>query len=304
MRDYNLLYLINQGIKNIWTNRVLSITSIAVMTTCLIFVGSAYLFTVNVENMLKYLQEQNEIIVFLYDIDDANRTEQVESAKTKINQLSNIRSYTYISKEQGLEDLRLEWGEQAYLLDGFEQRNTLPDSFNISIINIELMDQTVKGLEDIVEIEIVRATTDSATTLTQLNNIVITFGWALIIALSIISMVIVSNAIKATIFTRRKEINTMKYVGATNTFIRTPFVVEGFVMGVMSSGFAYVIVWQSYEYALKNLTQNATAFLDEIYKTLIPFQDVALNIGITFAVIGAFLGTVGSSISSRKHTNV
>ncbi|MEG1028413.1 MAG: FtsX-like permease family protein, partial [Oscillospiraceae bacterium] len=163
---------------------------------------------------------------------------------------------------------------------------------------------TVEKLQKIQGIYSVQASNEVSDTLTYIQKTVNTFGYALILALAIISLVIITNTIRATIFTRRKEINIMKFVGATNSFIRVPFVVEGFLLGLISATLSFLIIWGSYTYLTDAFTRGTTMFLQAAFDSIIPFKDVALNIGVSFLLCGTLLGMIGSSISIRNHVKV
>ncbi|MEG0894614.1 MAG: permease-like cell division protein FtsX [Oscillospiraceae bacterium] len=293
-------YLVKEGFRNVWNNRVMSFTSIAVLATCLIIVGAAYLITENVNNMVFYIESQSEMVAFLDDVDDAGLL-QIEN---KIKSIDNIRSYVYVSKEDGLLQAKQMLGESGYLLDGMEDRNTIPALFEIKVKDLELTRDTVEKLQKIQGIYSVQASNEVSDTLTYIQKTVNTFGYALILALAIISLVIITNTIRATIFTRRKEINIMKFVGATNSFIRVPFVVEGFLLGLISATLSFLIIWGSYTYLTDAFTRGTTMFLQAAFDSIIPFKDVALNIGVSFLLCGTLLGMIGSSISIRNHVKV
>ena len=195
-------------------------------------------------------------------------------------------------------------GEAGYLLDGIKDRNYIPDTFVLTINDLSKVRETQSEIEKIDGVDIVVASTEVSDTLTGFQNMINTLGTAIILALSVISLVIVSNTIRATIFARRKEINIMKFVGATNAFIKIPFITEGFLLGLISAIIAFLIVWGSYQYVISIFTTDASAWLQSAFESLIPFKDVALEVGIFFAVVGICIGTIGSFISIRKHARV
>ncbi len=301
MKTSSLRYLIKEGARNIWSNRIMSFTSMGVLTTCLLLVGAAYLITVNVNSMVRYVEDQNEMSVFLAEgIEKA----EVSSIQKQISNLRNVVKVDYISKEEGLENMKESFGEDAYLIDDLKDRNPIPETFVVKVEDISLTARTKSDLEAIPGIEDVRASSAVADTMTRLQQIVGTFGSAIILALGIISLVIISNTIRATIFTRRKEINIMKFVGATNSFIRIPFVVEGFLLGLFSASIAFLIIWGSYHYLVDSLKTGASAFLNEVFQSIIPFDELALSLGVFFGITGTVLGMFGSLISMRKHIKV
>lgn len=300
MKFSGFKYLTKEGCKNVWRNRVMSFTSIGVLTTCLIIVGAAYLITVNVNSVVKYIEGQSEMVVIVEEIDQAATT-QLEN---NIKSIENIKSYNYISKEQALQNEMERLGDSAHLLEGYTDRNPLPAIFEIKVKDLSKTRDTAATLRELAGVESVQASDDVADTLTYMQNTVNTFGSALIIVLAIISMVIISNTIRATIFARRKEINIMKYVGATNSFIRIPFLVEGFLLGLISATIAFLVIWGGYQYLMGANTSGMTIWIKSMFDSLIPFKDIALDLGLFFGITGTMLGMIGSGISIRNHARV
>lgn len=374
MKASGVKYLVKEGVRNLWSNRVMAFTSVGVLTTCLLIVGAAYLLTVNVSNMVSYVETQSEMSVFLKDFDrpdvadsaDAKETEDakeikdeedakdakegtasdagkassgdtapaeateaedgvdegttesdsLESAKAalrlemiatieqQIRANSNVATCEYVSKEQGMENTKVLLGESGYLLDGIKDRNYIPDTFIITVNEIENTAQTKAELEKIEGVDMIMASTEVSDTLTYVQSTVNMLGGAIIIALAIISVVIISNTIRATIFARRKEINIMKFVGATNSFIRIPFLVEGFFLGLISAIISYALIWGGYTYLLQAFTGDVSTWLNSVFENIIPFSDLATELIIFFGVTGTVLGSIGSAISIRNHARV
>ncbi len=331
MKGSSFKYLLKEGIKNLWTNRVMAFTSVGVLTTCLLIVGAAYLLTANVDSMVRYVQGQSEMSIFLTEFvkpeseqtppaegetakpDDtqiektdtyASNEDRVRALKAQVEANKNVKSCEYISKEQGLENTKTMLGDKGYLLDGIKDRNYIPDTFVITLNDVSLTAETKSELEKITEIELIVASTTVSDTLTYIQRTINTLGTAIIIALGIISLVIISNTIRATIFTRRKEINIMKFVGATNSFIRIPFIVEGFMLGLISAALSYLIIWGSYSYLIQAFTTDVSVWLNSAFSSIIPFNDIAANLALFFVLTGTFLGSIGSVISIRNHAKV
>ena len=301
MKASGFKYLLKEGVRNLWTNRLMSITSIGILTTCLLLVGAAYLVTLNVNSMVTFVEGQSEMSVFVIRDTGEERVQQIQQ---EIESNSNVASVTFVSKEEGLERTKESFGDQGYLLDDLEGRNPIPDMFVVKVKEISQTASTREVLENIEGVEKVNAATEVADTLTNVRNIVGTLGSTIILALGIISLVIISNTIRATIFARRKEINIMKFVGATNSFIRIPFLVGGFMLGLFSALLAYLIIWGCYSYLVSHLTLDATSFLQSAFDNIIPFQEIALNLALFFGITGTVLGMFGSAISIRKHVKV
>ena len=150
----------------------------------------------------------------------------------------------------------------------------------------------------------ISAPTGAADTISSLKNTAAVFGMVILLALIIVSLVIISNTIRATIFTRRTEIGIMKQVGATNNFIRIPFLVEGMTLGLISAAVAFIIVWVGYETVIKLLNQGVSGFLSEMYKNIIPFSNICWMMALCFLISGILTGAIGSVLSLRKHLKV
>lgn len=332
MKSSSFKYLLKEGIKNLWSNRVMAFTSVGILTTCLLIVGAAYLITENVNSMVTYVQGQSEMSIFLNEFgqpkptqkaeakpdkaDDAqnkaqqdrvvyaSNEERIKAVKAEIVKNANIKSCKYISKDQGLENTKDMLGDKGYLLDGISDRNYIPDTFVITLKDVSQTEKTQKELEKNTEVELVVASTTLADTLTYIQRTINTVGSGIIIALAVISLVIVSNTIRATIFARRKEINIMKFVGATNSFIKIPFIVEGFTLGLISALLAFLLIWGSYSYVTQAFTTNVSAWLTSAFNSIIPFKAIAKNLALFFILTGTILGSIGSAISIRNHAKV
>ncbi len=300
MKGSSFKYLIKEGSKNLWNNRVMSFTSIGVLTTCLIIVGVAYLITANVNSMVGYVENQSEMVAFLKNVEK----DKIDEIETSLKATPNISSIKFISKEQGLANNKEMLGDDAHLLDDLAGRNPLPDSYTIKVKDLSKTSETVTAIQKIDGVESVLASNDVADTLTFIQSKINTFGTALILALAVISLVIIANTIRATIFTRRKEINIMKYVGATNSFIRIPFIVEGFLLGVISALMAFLIVWGSYTYLTSEFITGGTVWIQAAFQSILPFKSVAPNLFGFFILTGTVLGMMGSGLSIRNHARV
>jgi cell division transport system permease protein len=300
MKISSLSYLIRQGLKNIWRNRLMSITAIGVLTVCLVMVGAAELLSLNINNLVDFVQRENEMVVFLQDGLDEETAVEI-GAEIKAN--DNVDQITYVSSAEAMEEQRKALGENGDLLDGLDS-DLLPAKYVVSVRQISEFEETVSELSKIDGVMSVSAATDIASTLTDVGKMVSTFGIAVIAALAIIAVVIIVNTIKATIFSRRKEINIMRYVGATNAFIRIPFVIEGMVLGTVSAILSIACVALGYQGILRYLMGEQTGWLQSAFQQVVPFESVALPLGGGFLTAGILIGVFGSMISMRKYVKV
>ena len=296
MRASSFRYLLKEGLRNMWRNRVMSLTSIGVLTTCLLIVGAAFLLTVNVNSMVKYVEGQSEMCVYMKE---GLTEEDLTQAEEAIRAVPNVKEVTFISKEEGLENTKESFGDEGYLLEGYEgEDNPIPDSFVVKVNEIDQTRDTQKALQEIAGVDVVNASGEVADTLSYVQNTVVTLGTVVIIALAVISLVIISNTIRATIFTRRKEINIMKFVGATNWFIRWPFIIEGLIIGAIAATLSYFGSWYIYTYFVDNVFAGIN-----IVK-LLDFESIKGLLILIFYGTGLFIGIAGSSLAIRKYLRV
>lgn len=301
MKLSGLRYLNKQGLENIWKNRMMAFASFCVLLVSLLLVGLSVLLFMNLNSIVGNMENKNEVIVFLDPEITAIQTENVQS---RLEQIDNIDNISFYSKEEAFDSMKDSMNEYANVFDSMGDDNPLPDSFRIRIKNIEYTEETVSLIEEIDNIYSIRAPYDFVNVLSEISNILTWAATVVIIALIIVSMVIISNTTKASVFARRNEISIMKYVGATNAFIRIPFFVEGMVTGFAAGFAATIITWIGYD-ALVDLLTSETNFLNVIgMGSIIEFWDVAPMVALCYILAGGLIGALGSVISTRKHLNV
>lgn len=301
MRTSSLGYLIKEGARNIYANRLMSVASIGTLVACLVLIGSAVLFSLDVNNVVGVMEAQNEIVAFLYDsVTDS----EIEDLTKELEQMDNVQSVRFISKEEGLTQWLEELGEDGELLQDFYDDNFVPNSYSIKVKDLVRMEETVKTIEGMAEVEKVNAPYEVAATLTSIKNGVYIGGFAIVAILGVVSLIIIANTIKITVFNRRKEINIMKFVGATDSFIRLPFVVEGLILGLVSATIAFLMLWAGYGYVLSEIMQSQTSWVQMVSQNLIVFKDIALPLYGGFVLMGVTIGVGGSMVFVRKHLKV
>lgn len=225
--------------------------------------------------------------------------------QAQIQSISNVEDVSFVSKDEGIESMKDQLGDQAELLDDYEgEENPLNDSFTIRVKDLTKLSDTIEQVSGLEGIETVSAANSVAKTLTQIRHIVNVAGWSLVAALAIVSLVIITNTIRASIFSRRKELNIMSYVGATKSFIRFPFVVEGICLGLISAVIAYGLITLGYTAVMNKLLGQQTGWLGSAIQSLIPYSQIALEMGIFFLASSVLIGVIGSTISIRSHIKV
>lgn len=310
MKLSGIRYLSKQGIENIWKNRMMAFASFCVLLVSLLLVGLSVLLFMNLNSIIGGIENKNEVIVFLNPEITEAQTEQVQA---KLEQIDNIGDISFYSKEDAMKSMKESMADYASVLDSLDE-NPLPDSFRIRIKDISYTSETVTAIRDIDKdnleysdmglIYSIRAPYDFVNILSEIRQIVTWVAAAIIIALAIVSMVIISNTTKASVFARRNEISIMKYVGATNAFIRIPFFVEGMVTGFAAGIVATIITWIGYD-ALIDLLTNEVNLLNVIgMGSVIPFGKIAIKVIVVYILAGGLVGALGSVISTRRHLDV
>ncbi|WP_352418684.1 permease-like cell division protein FtsX [Proteiniborus sp.] len=290
--------IIKQGFVGMWRNRTMSIASIGSVGATLTILGMILILILNINTAANTTQKQfDEIQVYLKD---ELTDEEIEKIGQAINDCEGVNSVIFQSKEQALEIMKEQWGDQGYLLEGLEE-NPLPNSYIIQLQDIEYADLVVnqiKGLESIEEIKYYK---DIVEKLMSVANFVRIGGLVLIGILVFISVFIISNTVKITVAARRREIGIMKYVGATNGYIRGPFMVEGVLLGLVGTSISILITFYGYKYLVNALNEKLYV-LFTVY--MIPPQVMVNDIAIIFIAIGVGIGLLGSIISLKKFLNV
>lgn len=301
MKLSGIQYLAGQGIENIWKNRMMSFASFCVLLVSILMVGLASLFYINITSMIGSVAGKNEVIVYIQD--DATEEDEA-SLKTQLEKIGNMTEISFYSKDQAFEDLKKSMSDYEVLFDSLGNDNPLIDSYRIKIADINHMDDTVAQIQKLDFVSSVRAPYDFVNILIQLRKIITIIALAVIAALCVVSVIIISNTTKASVFARREEIMIMKYVGATNAFIRIPFFIEGMITGFMAGLVALILTWLSYDSTVDLLT-NQVDILNIIgVGSIISFRQIIVPVALCYLAAGAFVGALGSTISTRKHLNV
>lgn len=291
MKRYNIFYFIGQAISSMWRNGVMTFASIAVLMSLLVVIGGFTMLVVNIDANLDKIGDMNQIVVFCDR--DATEEEIVEIGNA-INKLDNVDTVERITKAQGLKQLK-EQDPNLYN-DVTDENNPLSDSFVITYFNNDKVADLDYLLWNIPGIIRVNNRLELATTIENLKSgVMLIFVWFLAI-LAVVSLFIIINTIKISVFSRRNEISIMRYVGATGWFISLPFIFEGIFIGLFASVIGYFIEWYVYSY-VENMV--ASDYLQMI--TIIQFNDIKDIVLIGFIGIGVVTGIIGSSITLGKY---
>lgn len=290
--------MIKQGFIGLWRNRGMSIASISSVTASLLVLGVIITLVINMNNIALMGQSQfDNIQVYL---EEELESEKIDSIGTELENIQGVSHVEYESQDDALEKMKESWGDQGYLLDTLEN-NPLPNSYIVYFQELEASQSVVQNIQGMSGVNEVRYYQDVIDNLINIADFVQVAGLFLIVILGLIAIFIISNTIKLTLNARRQEITIMKYVGATNWFIRWPFVIEGIVLGLIGALIALTVVNFGYNYVYDMVyTRFYSLFAEYIVSTEVMLQQISLM----FVVLGIGVGILGSLISMRKHLKV
>ena len=295
-KAYSPLYFIGQAIKGLWRNGVMSFASVAVLMSCLVVMGGFALLVLNIDVNLDQLKLLNQIVIFAdYDA----TPEQLDAVERQIWNLDNVKSVTHVTKDEALEGM-IESEEDAQVYeDIIGENNPLSDEYVIEYEDVDKISELTFQLSQIDGVRKISQRLDLATQLESVKNgVLMVFLWFLVI-LMIISIFIIVNTIKLSVFARRHEITVMRYVGATGWFITLPFVIEGIILGVIAGGIGYLIEWYAYHYIEKMVASGAMSMI-----SILSYGDIGGIVLAGFLGVGIVTGIVGSVVSLGKYLKV
>ena len=287
-------YLTKEGFRNIRVNHLMSIASIAVLMSCLVMMGAAFMVIVNVNNVMSEIESQNVVMVYLKD---EVQGEALTEMREKITLMQNVKKCEFVDKETAFKQQLEELDTDATYFEGVE--NPLPDLFKVSVSDMTKFDKTVAELKTLDGVDSVRDNREIAQTLVKIRQTIFYVSIGVIAVLLLISLFIIANTVRITMYSRRLEINIMKSVGATNWFIRWPFMVEGMVLGAISGILSLAVVWGLYRLVQPSVSSMLTMVSRGF--TTVSFLDYIVYILVAFLVIGIVSGGIGSLISIQKY---
>lgn len=301
MKWSSFRYLTKQGLHNLRANRLMSLASIGVLTACLLLTGIAGLFSANVNSLVEYLGDQNETVVYL---DQGLSDEQLASVDQTLRSMPGLAAVTYVSQEEVLETYKGYMSEYADLFNDFEEDNPFHANYRVVLEDLNRMDEMIAQLEQIDGVYTVSAPTQLSSVFLTIQRAVTYAGWALVAVLALVSVVVISNTIRLTVFARRKEINIMKYVGATNGFIRWPFFVEGTSVGLISGLLAAGLVIGAYALVVNKVGAMSGFWGPILGSCLLSVGQVWPIVLGAFLIFGVIIGSIGTATSIRKYLEV
>lgn len=293
MKLYNFRYLLKEGFRNLKGNRTMTIASVAVLVSCLILTGAAMLFSLNIGVAMESIEGNNSITVYLRE--DMPTLESVQVGE-QLRKIDNIAECEFVSKDEALESMMELLGDDGTVLEGLTgSENFLPDAYDISMVDLTKYDETIQEIKAVDGVDHITDYSDIANKLTDLDNLVTMVGFWVVLLLGIVSLFIIANTIRVTMYSRRMEISIMKSVGATNWFVRWPFVVEGIVIGLTAGILASVLLFVLYNSVMQVISGIAAFF------TPIPMSQLLVPYTLGFMAAGAAFGAIGGVISIGRY---
>ena len=288
-------YLIREGFRSITTHGFMSFASVTIIMAYLIIMGSVSLLSLNIDALIKDLESQNEIVVFVDEaLSDEEAAREIEKS---IATIENISSVEFVPRGEAMNNFMSRYDEA--LMEGIDE-TVFRHRYVVHLTDIALMSQTKLELESLKGVAKVNAHLDYAQSFVTIRNVVSVVSLVLIVILVFVSFFIMSNTIKLATFGRREEIAIMKMVGATNSFIRLPFVIEGLILGMLGGGLAFLAEWGLYNLVTGKLVGSLTGSLLNV----VPFQSVALEIFIIYMAIGILVGVFGGVNAIKNYLKV
>lgn len=300
MRTSNVTYLVKKGISSVWKNLLMSFASFSILMVSLLLVGCSVLLMMNVNTIMKNIEDTNEIAIYLGEDVTQKQKDHIRAVLEKNGEISEV---TYRSKEEALEEFRGNMAEYSELLDYLDE-NPMPETFLVRVSDISRIRHVVTEINSIEGVEKVQAPYDFAGILIEIRNTFSIIAGAVLLALVIVSIVIVSNTIRTSVFSRRNEISIMRYVGATSGFIKTPFFVEGMFIGILAGAAAWGLTWVVYDAVFSLFSTDLTLWQMFGFYGLIPFSDIMWIVLAVNCCAGALLGAVGTVFSTGKYLKV
>lgn len=292
-----ILYSLKQGIKGVFHNKTMSFISTMSVTASLIILGIVLTIVLNINQFINSAKDEiNEVRVEIKsDLDDDARIE----LKTEMDEIEGINNIEFKTKETSFNEMKKSWGEDAYLLDGVD--NPLEDCYILTIDNpnaIKSISNKILKFDGVLDVKYHQ---DVMQNFLNISNTVMKFGGLLILGLLLICLVIISNTIKSRVYSKKEEIQIIKYVGASNRFVIAPFIVEGFIIGFLGSVLSIGICIGMYSYILDKIREVISTIMGG---TVLPLASISLSLISVLAVTGILVGVLGSAISVKKHLKV
>ena len=291
-------YLIGEGFSNVFKNKKSTGASLMIMCATMIIFGIFLMLGENINHFVDDIKSEQGFQVFL--INDAT-DEQIQEVGDKIRAINGVSTVDFKDKEYAMNFMKEKFGDKSELLDGYDY-DFFSTSYIVTLTDLKLSKNVQNEILQFDNVKKITSSDETVTTLLNVANGIKIITGVILILLVIISIFIISNTIKLTVHARRKEISIMKYVGATNSFIRWPFIVEGMIIGILASLISIVLVGGAYSILAEQAVNNS--FMIKIGLSLLSFKDMISSIIVVYMLLGIGIGALGSVISMRKYLKV
>lgn len=296
---YNVLnYFLSEGFKNLFKNKKSTFSCLGVMCVAMLMFGFFFAVGQNITHMVNNIEDAQAIRVFI--LQEATE-EEIEVLKNQINKIDGINSMTFVTQEEAYNEVKEGLEERKDVMEGIYPE-AFSSSFVITLTDLELAEQIEEQILKLDNVKKITSNNDTINALSKIAKWIRIVTGSTLIVLIIMSVFIIANTIKLTVHARRKEISIMKYVGATNGFIRAPFIIEGIIIGLIASIISIVLIGGGYTLIVEKLVQDPT--VQKIGLPILEFRNLYKEIVIVYAVLGVGIGVIGSSISMRKYLEV
>lgn len=295
MKSSKIGYLIREGFKSILTHGFMSFATVTIVIACLVIMGSFSLIAVNISSMLDELESSNEVVAF---VEETLSEDEARDLQDDIEYISNVSEANFVTREQAMEEFAAQYDDDTLFQD--VESSVLRDRYVIYLNDISMMGDTKTELENINGIAKVRASLEVAQGFVTVRNVVSAVSLILVVVLVVVSIFIMANTIKLATYSRREEIAIMKMVGASNWFIRFPFIVEGLVLGLLGGALGFLLEWGIYDIVTNRIM---TGLMGNLISVL-PFASFSMPVLAVYLGVGIVVGAFGSSIAIRNYLRV
>ena len=295
MKSSKIGYLIREGFKSILTHGFMSFATVTIVIACLVIMGSFSLIAVNISSMLDELESSNEVVSY---VEETLSEDEARDLQDDIEYISNVSSALFVTREQAMEEFAAQYDDDTLFQD--VESSVLRDRYVIYLNDISLMAQTKTELEGIAGIAKVRASLEVAEGFVTVRNVVSAVSLILVVVLVVVSIFIMANTVKLATYSRREEIAIMKMVGASNWFIRFPFIVEGLVLGLLGGALGFLLEWGIYDVVTNRIMTGLMGNLISV----MPFASFSMPVLAVYLGVGIVVGAFGSSIAIRNYLRV
>ena len=296
---FNLGYLIKEGFKSVFKQKKMTGASIIIMCATMFMFGVFYLLGENINFVMRQVESRQGMRVI---IKEEATNDQIKDLQIKIQQIDGVNTVTFSSKEDALATVKSWFGDKQDLLIGYDEDNPFPASYFVTLTDLSRNEEVQKKIKELEMVDDISTKNDTISTLSTVAKNIQMVTLVLLILLVIISIFIISYTIKLTVYARRREISIMKYVGATNGFIRGPFIVEGIIIGIISAFITLAIIGLAYKQTLSKILESSV--IQRLTISLYSFSELFARVLLVYLILGIGIGVIGSIISMRKYLKV